>query len=832
MPLDRVSGQSFDALAGRAPTRRGVAVFWVATLVGLLYCLTNAPPAIGQEVIERPEWLIGDWWEFQGSRNNYRLTVVGKEGAQYVLVSTLPDVPATSAEGMIKFHSDVDGWITKRVDVNGKTTDYGDKYEWVKFPMAIGKRWSFSVISKSTKGDTHRYDYDCLADRWETIEIKGKKVRALRISISSRGDRSTNKFTHTGWYSPDAKRLVRLVSDYPNGPTIQITAWNVQSSSPGIVAAAKAATPSPMPERTGSTSESKGASEERTLSDRVKFARFTKDPPPAGTRMQSDLSNAPSVQRQFDAERDSRVVFLYGVFHQYKRLNVQVHWFEPSGALVDKFSNRDDATTADSSWRYYMSVLNTERMKGKPGVWRVQLWMDDALAGEYSFELITRALPQASSASLTADQPDVRVGDRWIRSDGVFEVVRMEGNKIEYALGSGRRWHGLVSGELERISERGATMIEYQPPLPVLRWPLKVGSRWRYEGRFDNRLLGTSGPFENAYEVVAFEEVVTPAGTFEAFKIVSRTATYWYSPTAKTIVRALFSSQTVFRDFELVVFDPAAIRPAKEVAASQRPEAKIGGKLSAVDFRPYYGQSWAVIIGINRYQSPMVPRLNFAVADARAVADALPGLGFSKEKTIVLENNQATKAAIERALYGSIGQMGKEDRLFVFFAGHGEEQTIRGGKEGYLLPFDADPGNLPLTAIPMTEVAQIGRRLPTKHVLFALDNCFSGYATKRGAGASVEGALLTVLTNEPVVQILTAGTQGQSAVEEGGHGIFTKHLLKGLEGWADPDGGGLTALKLATFIQERVIRESFGKQTPQYGKLEGEGEFLFRPPRR
>ena len=67
--------------------------------------------------------------------------------------------------------------------------------------------------------------------------------------------------------------------------------------------------------------------------------------------------------------------------------------------------------------------------------------------------------------------------------------------------------------------------------------------------------------------------------------------------------------------------------------------------------------------------------------------------------------------------------------------------------------------------------------------------------------------------------------------EEQGHGIFTKHLLKGLEGWADLEGTGLTTVKLAAYIQERVLRESGGSQTPQYGKLDGEGEFLFRPPR-
>ena len=170
--------------------------------------------------------------------------------------------------------------------------------------------------------------------------------------------------------------------------------------------------------------------------------------------------------------------------------------------------------------------------------------------------------------------------------------------------------------------------------------------------------------------------------------------------------------------------------------------------------------------------------------------------------------------------------------MFAFFAGHGTVETIKSGQEGYLLPFDADPTNLPLTALPMTELAQIGRRLPLKHVLFALDNCFSGYATRRDIAAGSTTFDLTAVTREPVVQILTAGTGDQRAVEEGGHGIFTRHLLKGLKGWADPDGTGLTALNLATFVQERVLRDSSGQQTPQYGKLEGEGEFVFRPPAR
>jgi len=170
-----------------------------------------------------------------------------------------------------------------------------------------------------------------------------------------------------------------------------------------------------------------------------------------------------------------------------------------------------------------------------------------------------------------------------------------------------------------------------------------------------------------------------------------------------------------------------------------------------------------------------------------------------------------------------------EDRLFIFFALHGQVHKHPKGEEGYLLPYDADPANLPLTALPMSELSQAAQRIPAKHVLFVLDTCFSGYAAKRDVPVPITDDL-SILTRERVTQLLTAGTAGQKVEEKDGHGIFTKAMLKGLE-LADLDGGGLTALKLATFIQDRVVSESKCRQTPQYAKLDGEGEFLLIPPR-
>src|SRR5262249_24989516 len=131
--------------------------------------------------------------------------------------------------------------------------------------------------------------------------------------------------------------------------------------------------------------------------------------------------------------------------------------------------------------------------------------------------------------------------------------------------------------------------------------------------------------------------------------------------------------------------------------------------------RAIYPNSWALVVGINAYQR--APSLNYAVAAAKAVAEALPGLGFPGRSTRVFLDGSATKAAIEKVLYEDFAGMRPDDRLLVYFAGHGETAPIKGGEEGYILPADANPAALARTAIPMEEVRRIGHRVRAQHLL-------------------------------------------------------------------------------------------------------------------
>jgi hypothetical protein len=79
-----------------------------------------------------------------------------------------------------------------------------------------------------------------------------------------------------------------------------------------------------------------------------------------------------------------------------------------------------------------------------------------------------------------------------------------------------------------------------------------------------------------------------------------------------------------------------------------------------------YQSSWAVIIGIEQYESAEIPPLSCAVNDAKSIEKALSGMGF---QTILLLNNEATKEAIEETLGDTLKwKVSINDRVCIFFA--------------------------------------------------------------------------------------------------------------------------------------------------------------------
>ena len=145
----------------------------------------------------------------------------------------------------------------------------------------------------------------------------------------------------------------------------------------------------------------------------------------------------------------------------------------------------------------------------------------------------------------------------------------------------------------------------------------------------------------------------------------------------------------------------------------------------------------------------------------------------------------------------------------------------RGGAEQIPIPVDGRRDRLGGTAIDwLGDIRRVlVEDLPAKHVLFIADACYSGYGAKRDLGVVPVGGgpPLSRVGALTARQVLTAGGKGERVVEEGGQGLFTRILLRGLEGAADRNGdGAVTASELANYVREHVPAASGYRQTPNF----------------
>nr|WP_314546726.1 polysaccharide deacetylase family protein [uncultured Massilia sp.] len=274
--------------------------------------------------------------------------------------------------------------------------------------------------------------------------------------------------------------------------------------------------------------------------------------------------------------------------------------------------------------------------------------------------------------------------------------------------------------------------------------------------------------------------------------------------------------------YQFAGWDGATFKASASAAPAPVPRAAATG----------YANSWAILVGVDNY--PKWPRLQYAVHDAEGVGQLLvQKFGFAPERVITLKNEQATRTGILAAFHDKLAHGGLQpnDRIFVFFAGHGATRKLSSGRDlGYIIPYDADPNQLATDAIPMTEIQNIAESLQAKHAFFVMDACYSGLGlTRGGANAS----FLRDNARRLGRQMLTAGGADQLVSDGGpnGHSVFTWTLMQGLGGKADLNGDGLiTATELAAYVAPAV--SSVSQQTPAFGSLPGSegGDFVFELP--
>ena len=141
-------------------------------------------------------------------------------------------------------------------------------------------------------------------------------------------------------------------------------------------------------------------------------------------------------------------------------------------------------------------------------------------------------------------------------------------------------------------------------------------------------------------------------------------------------------------------------------------------------YLPRYANSWALIIGINKYDhaSPLLHACN----DAEAIANVLTDqFSFPAANVDILLNKDATRDKIIKAFlkYADDTTIEDDDRILVFFAGHGHTASGRRGEVGFLVPVDGDSDDLS-SLIRWDELTRNADLIPAKHMLFLMDACY------------------------------------------------------------------------------------------------------------
>ncbi len=252
-----------------------------------------------------------------------------------------------------------------------------------------------------------------------------------------------------------------------------------------------------------------------------------------------------------------------------------------------------------------------------------------------------------------------------------------------------------------------------------------------------------------------------------------------------------------------------------------------------MEYQPRYEKSYALAIGIDTYRhADLLPPLSTARLGAEAVAEIL-NQEYAFDEVVCLLDEAATKSGVEDAYTALRARTGPDDRLVIYFAGHGIgiKGTVR--TEGWLAAYDSDHTRHH-RLIRMQEMTD-PNYTRAKHVLAILDTCHSGlaltYEAPRAPAAPRDPrrAVEHFLARRSY-QVLASANPLETATDAGlldGHTPFTGYLLRALRGdesaARDPVTGLLTADSVAQFIRNSMAASFRHWQGPQAGILPGDG---------
>jgi len=195
-----------------------------------------------------------------------------------------------------------------------------------------------------------------------------------------------------------------------------------------------------------------------------------------------------------------------------------------------------------------------------------------------------------------AERPVYKVGDKWVRTDGIYVLVRIDKDVYVFSAGGGKEFHLSKDLGITKIVLEGRTELDLEPA-PRLSWPLEVGkwgtTRVLWRSALPQPLPNFTGSVGLIWQVDAHEDIATPAGTFPAFRITQKIETVtgsqggsgqqfgqvmlWYAPDVQRFVKAQGNLKGLNWELNRAATPtppPVVATPAPPPAEPPRPQAE------------------------------------------------------------------------------------------------------------------------------------------------------------------------------------------------------------------------------------------------------------------
>jgi len=255
--------------------------------------------------------------------------------------------------------------------------------------------------------------------------------------------------------------------------------------------------------------------------------------------------------------------------------------------------------------------------------------------------------------------------------------------------------------------------------------------------------------------------------------------------------------------------------------------------------RPPFRRSVAFLAGVSQY-AHISPQLDFVRNDLTEFRNFLLTDGGFDTVYEVRDGNVTREAFdnyMKKYFSDPRGLAGPEDRLLVYYSGHGGAQA---DSEPYLLFQKAVANDYTKDVLAVRDIYSWAMTIAAKHLLIILDSCFSGLVAAKPGPNDMAAALSNALAGEPSGLLLTAGTGDEEAYavrysKEKNGSIFTHALIDALRNMSQSEGivtigEAFERAKVSVAVFDAVENR---KMTPSPTPLErkngmiGKGNFIF-----